>query len=232
MEAVITKANAELTLMEARDAERQSRNLKTLHNQVNQYLSDYNAQKVMLIGLGVFLLVCVTAAAMIFRGYIIKAKLNEQLAKANGELEEKNEELKRLNEEVMELTHSRLVFFTNISHELRTPLTLIADPVEMMLEDSSIKGRSRELLKMVQRNALALQQLVGNILDFRKIQNGKMELSLSRFDIVEAKHILNHAVLLLFEDTLFSAYGHHGRDFLTADGGLLLPAREDMSDEL
>ena len=59
----------------------------------------------MLIGLGVFLLVCVTAAAMIFRGYIIKAKLNEQLAKANGELEEKNKELKRLNEEVMELTH-------------------------------------------------------------------------------------------------------------------------------
>ena len=187
--SIITKANAELTLMEARDAERQSRNLKTLHNQVNQYLSDYNAQKVMLIGLGVFLLVCVTAAAMIFRGYIIKAKLNEQLAKANGELEEKNEELKRLNEEVMELTHSRLVFFTNISHELRTPLTLIADPVEMMLEDSSIKGRSRELLKMVQRNALALQQLVGNILDFRKIQNGKMELSLSRFDIVEAMKV-------------------------------------------
>ena len=187
--SIITKANAELTLMEARDAERQSRNLKTLHNQVNQYLSDYNAQKVMLIGLGAFILVCVTAAAMIFRGYIIKAKLNEQLAKANGELEEKNKELKRLNEEVMELTHSRLVFFTNISHELRTPLTLIADPVEMMLEDSSIKGRSRELLKMVQRNALALQQLVGNILDFRKIQNGKMELSLSRFDIVEAMRV-------------------------------------------
>jgi signal transduction histidine kinase len=85
----------------------------------------------------------------------------------------------------LELTHSRLVFFTNISHELRTPLTLIADPVEMLLEDSGIKGKSRELLKMVQRNALALQQLVSNILDFRKIQNGKMELKLYRFDIVK-----------------------------------------------
>lgn len=38
---------------------------------------------------------------------------------------------------------------------------------------------------MVQRNALALQQLVSNILDFRKIQNGKMELKLYRFDIVK-----------------------------------------------
>ena len=190
--SIITQANAALTLMEARDAERQTHNLKTLHKQVNQYLSDYNSQKVMLIGLCLFLLVCLAAAALIFRGYLIKVKLNETLAKTNGELKrlnvelgEKNEELKRLNEEVLELTHSRLVFFTNISHELRTPLTLIADPVEMLLEDTGIKGKSRELLKMVQRNALALQQLVSNILDFRKIQNGKMELKLYRFDIVK-----------------------------------------------
>lgn len=190
--SIITQANAALTLMEARDAERQTHNLKTLHKQVDQYLSDYNSQKVMLIGLCLFLLVCLAAAALIFRGYLIKVRLNETLAKTNGELKrlnvelgEKNEELKRLNEEVLELTHSRLVFFTNICHELRTPLTLIADPVEMLLEDSGIKGKSRELLKMVQRNALALQQLVSNILDFRKIQNGKMELKLYRFDIVK-----------------------------------------------
>lgn len=190
--SIITQANAALTLMEARDAERQTRNLKTLHKQVDQYLSDYNSQKIMLIGLCLFLFVCLAAAALIFRGYLIKVKLNETLAKTNGELKrlnvelgEKNEELKRLNEEVLELTHSRLVFFTNISHELRTPLTLIADPVEMLLEDTGIKGKSRELLKMVQRNALALQQLVSNILDFRKIQNGKMELKLYRFDIVK-----------------------------------------------
>lgn len=190
--SIITQANAALTLMEARDAERQARNLKALHKQVDQYLSDYNSQKIMLIGLCLFLFVCLAAAALSFRGYLIKVKLNETLAKTNGELKrlnvelgEKNEELKRLNEEVLELTHSRLVFFTNISHELRTPLTLIADPVEMLLEDTGIKGKSRELLKMVQRNALALQQLVSNILDFRKIQNGKMELKLYRFDIVK-----------------------------------------------
>lgn len=194
--SIITQANAELTLMEARDAERQAHNLKLLHKQVDRYLADYNSQKIMLIGLALFLLVCIAAAAMIFRGYVVKVKLNEELAKTNGELkrvneelEDKNGELKRLNEEVLELTHSRLVFFTNISHELRTPLTLIADPVEMLLEDSGIKGKSRELLKMVQRNAVALQQLVSSILDFRKIQNGKMDLVLYRFDIVKALEI-------------------------------------------
>jgi len=145
------------------------------------------------MSLALCLLVCIIAATLIFRSYIVKTRLNEKLANANdelkrmnGELEDKNDELKRLNDEVMELTHSRLVFFTNISHELRTPLTLIADPVEMLLDDHNIKGRSRELLSMVKRNALALQQLVGSILDFRKIQNGKMTLTLNRFNIVEA----------------------------------------------
>lgn len=191
--SIITKANAELTLMEARDAERQARNLKTLHKQVDQYLADYNSQQVMLIGLCLFLFICIAGAALIFRGYVVKVKLNEKLAntndelkRVNGELGQKNDELKRLNDEVMELTNSRLVFFTNISHELRTPLTLIADPVEMLLEDQSVKGKARDLLKMVQRNALALQQLVGSILDFRKIQNGKMDLQLYRFDIAKA----------------------------------------------
>ncbi len=177
--SIVTKDNAELTLMAEKDTERQKHNLAVLHNQVNRYVSDYHAQKLLLVALVVVLAIISLAVALIYRGYIIKTRLNEQMAK-------KNDELKRLNEEVVQLTDSRLVFFTNISHELRTPLTLIADPVELLLEDESIKGRSRELLLMVKRNALSLQQLVGNILDFRKIQNGKMQLKLSRFNILDA----------------------------------------------
>lgn len=176
--SLVTRDNAELTLMEARESMRQHDNLDRLHQQVDRYLADYQTQQWLLAGSVIVLLLIMIAAVMIFRGYVVKARLNEQLAR-------KNQELERLNNEVMELTHSRLVFFTNISHELRTPLTLIADPVEMLLDDRSIKGKSRELLQMVQRNALSLQQLVGSILDFRKIQNGKMELSLSRFDLPE-----------------------------------------------
>ena len=184
--SIITKENALLTLMQEQDAERQKANLSTLHERVDQYLTEYHSQRVLLIILVVFLMVVIIASALVFRGYVVKVRLNEELSRKNEEQKKMNAELKRLNEEVMELTHSRLVFFTNISHELRTPLTLIADPVEMLLEDTKIKGKSRELLKMVQRNAIALQQLVGSILDFRKIQNGKMELKLYRFDIVKA----------------------------------------------
>ena len=177
--SIVTRNNAELILMEAKDSEQQRSSLDMLHQKVSQYDSAYHVQRFFTLGLVLLVVLIVVVAIYMFRSYLVKTRLNEQLAQSN-------DELKRLNEEVLELTHSRLVFFTNISHELRTPLTLIADPVEMLLDDRSIKGRSRELLQMVQRNALSLQQLVGSILDFRKIQNGKMELSLSRFDLPEA----------------------------------------------
>ena len=177
--SIVTRNNAELILMEAKDSEQQRSSLDMLHRKVSQYNSAYHVQRFFTLGLVLLVVLIVVVAIYMFRSYLVKTRLNEQLAQSN-------DELKRLNEEVLELTHSRLMFFTNISHELRTPLTLIADPVEMLLDDRSIKGRSRELLQMVQRNALSLQQLVGSILDFRKIQNGKMELSLSRFDLPEA----------------------------------------------
>lgn len=177
--SIVTRNNAELILMESKDSEQQRSSLDMLHRKVSQYNSAYHVQRFFTFGLVLLVVLIVVVAIYMFRSYLVKTRLNEQLAQSN-------DELKRLNEEVLELTHSRLVFFTNISHELRTPLTLIADPVEMLLDDRSIKGRSRELLQMVQRNALSLQQLVGSILDFRKIQNGKMELSLSRFDLPEA----------------------------------------------
>ncbi len=177
--SIVTRNSAELILMEAKDSEQQRSSLDMLHRKVSQYNSAYHVLRFFTLGLVLLVVLIVVVAIYMFRSYLVKTRLNEQLAQSN-------DELKRLNEEVLELTHSRQVFFTNISHELRTPLTLIADPVEMLLDDRSIKGRSRELLQMVQRNALSLQQLVGSILDFRKIQNGKMELSLSRFDLPEA----------------------------------------------
>ena len=107
-----------------------------------------------------------------------KGKLARQLAK-------RNEELNKLNTEVMALTQSRLRFFTNVSHELRTPLTLIVDPVEQLFKDEKLSKHGRNLLVIVRRNANALRQLVDDIMDFRKIQNGSVKLHLSNFSLAE-----------------------------------------------
>ena len=75
------------------------------------------------------------------------------------------------------------------------------------------REKSRELLKMVQRNAVALQQLVSSILDFRKIQNGKMDLELYRFDIVKALEIWVGDFQLTAERKTYQAPFGYGRFF-------------------
>lgn len=176
--SIVTAENAELSFMEAKDAERQRKNLGVLHRQVDSYVSQFHSQQVITVALAFILMLLMALVAVIWRALVAKAQMNRQL-------DESNEKLRQLNEQVIEQTHNRLVFFTNISHELRTPLTLIIDPVEQMQHDPSIRGRSRELLALIKRNAVALQQLVTTILDFRKIQNGKMTLQLEDISLAD-----------------------------------------------
>ncbi|MEM8523330.1 MAG: two-component regulator propeller domain-containing protein [Bacteroidota bacterium] len=84
-----------------------------------------------------------------------------------------------------ELNQMKLRFFTNISHELRTPLTLIIAPLEHILE----KGRTISPDRMQQqyhymyKNAKYLLRLVNQLLDFRKLDQGSLNLSVAKGDI-------------------------------------------------
>ena len=84
-----------------------------------------------------------------------------------------------------QLSNIKLKFFTDISHELRTPLTLISSPVSEVLEDQTISPSVREHLTVVHKNTERMLRLVNQILDFRKIQNGKMRLHVSLIDFNE-----------------------------------------------
>lgn len=176
--SIINKDNAELTLMAAQNAERQRDILEGLHNQVNKYEVNYETQTIFTVLLSILLVVVIFFSLFIYKSYLTKKKFTEELTK-------KNNELKRLNEEVLELTQSKLTFFTNVSHELRTPLTLIIDPMERVLADTALSGKTEHMLKIVQRNALVLKKIVDDIMDIRKIQDNKMKLNLSCFDLAE-----------------------------------------------
>ena len=82
-----------------------------------------------------------------------------------------------------ELNELKLNFFTNVSHELRTPLTLIISPLTSMLKEENDERKKRKL-ELIHRNATRLLALVNQILDFRKFDQGKEKLVLSRMDIV------------------------------------------------
>lgn len=176
--SILTPDNVGLTLIAARTADRKMNILTALHRQVDKY-EKYNERKSLWIWLLALCLASISLAAVsIYRSYRTKNRLFLQLAK-------KNDELEKLNREVMELTNSRLNFFTNVSHELRTPLTLILDPMERILDDNTLGSKTRHLLNIVNRNAMLLKHLVDDIMDFRKVQAGEMKLNLARFDLAE-----------------------------------------------
>ena len=83
-----------------------------------------------------------------------------------------------------EMTDMKLRFFTDISHELRTPLTLISLPVDQMLQDNT-DANIKEQLTLVRRNLDRVMGLINQILDFRKIQNNKMRLTVEEVEFGE-----------------------------------------------
>lgn len=87
-----------------------------------------------------------------------------------------------------ELADIKLRFFTDISHELRTPLTLITSPLSEVLEHESMSPKARENLQIVEKNAQRMLRLMNQILDFRKIQKGKMKVFLERVNIISSLH--------------------------------------------
>ena len=82
------------------------------------------------------------------------------------------------------MTDLKLSFFTNISHELRTPLTLILGGIEDVRKNETLSTRGDINLTLAHRNAKRMLALINQLLDFRKIVKDKMELKISRVDLV------------------------------------------------
>lgn len=75
-----------------------------------------------------------------------------------------------------ELDQAKTTFFSNVSHEFRTPLTLILAPLEDELsQDGSLSPLSRARLEIAHRNSLRLLKLVNSLLDFARIESGRVQ---------------------------------------------------------
>lgn len=113
--------------------------------------------------------------------YLIWYIINYKLEKQKQEFE--NEQRIREARQLHEMDEMKFRFFTNISHEFRTPLTLILNPVEKLLQEPAT-DENKNLLKIIQKNATGLLELVNQLLDFRKLDVHKDKLNLSVGDVV------------------------------------------------
>jgi signal transduction histidine kinase len=85
-------------------------------------------------------------------------------------------------EKLAELDRAKTAFFNNVSHELRTPLTLILGPLEEALRDTTKVLRGAPL-EAVHRNALRLLRLVNDLLDFSRVEAGRLQSTFEPTDL-------------------------------------------------
>jgi signal transduction histidine kinase/CheY-like chemotaxis protein len=92
------------------------------------------------------------------------------------------EEIKRA-EALAEIDRAKTTFFSNISHEFRTPLTLLLGPIEDVMQSTFHDDETRMKMEVAYRNALRMQKLVNTLLEFSRIEAGRVEGRFQRVDI-------------------------------------------------
>lgn len=109
-----------------------------------------------------------------YRGFV--ELLGGQIAAALSNARAHEAERRRA-EALAEIDRAKTTFFSNVSHELRTPLTLMLSPVEELLArgDAAADPAERQQLELIHRNGLRLQRLVNSLLDFSRIEAGRVE---------------------------------------------------------
>jgi len=115
----------------------------------------------------------------IYRGFyeLLGSALGAALATVRA-----REDERRRAEALAAIDRAKTLFFSNVSHEFRTPLTLMLGPLEDALEAGGLPVAQRERLDVAHRNALRLLKLVNALLDFARIEAGRMQ---ARFEPVE-----------------------------------------------
>ncbi|WP_244817622.1 response regulator [Caballeronia sp. Lep1P3] len=94
------------------------------------------------------------------------------------------DEERRRAEALAEIDRAKTTFFSNISHEFRTPLTLMLGPLEELLADPArVRPEDMRLVEIMHRNGMRLLTLVNALLDFSRIEAGRIEIHRQCTDI-------------------------------------------------
>ncbi|MFZ0641445.1 MAG: response regulator [Candidatus Acidiferrales bacterium] len=97
------------------------------------------------------------------------------------------EEERKRAEALAEIDRAKTAFFSNVSHEFRTPLTLMMGPLEdAIAESEGLSGPNRERLELAHRNSLRLLKLVNTLLDFSRIEAGRIQAS---YELTDLSHL-------------------------------------------
>lgn len=183
--ALVNQGNARIMQMQTQHIETLDGKIELLDKQLDEFLLRYSSQRMFLLACLVILILVCVLLIFVVRAFWTKKRMNAELSSQKQKLEEQRDQLIELSRKLEEATHAKLAFFTSVSHDFRTPLTLIADPVEQLKQSASLNKNDRYLLDLVEKNVTVLLRLINQTLDFRKFENGKLELHLSSFNLAK-----------------------------------------------
>ena len=116
-----------------------------------------------------------------YRGFLALVAGQISTAIANAEAYEVQ---RRRAEALSQIDRAKTAFFSNVSHEFRTPLTLMLGPLEDALADAEVLApRQRERVDIAHRNSLRLQRLVNSLLDFSRMESGRVQAAFRLTDL-------------------------------------------------
>ena len=174
--SVVDLSNADILLLQNEALKEETNKIRMLKSQVDDYWSQHEAQTTLFYVTIVLLIMLAGILFLLLHAFWQRKRYQHELLIQNKLLEEQRDMQKDLNEQLRVATQSKLVFFTNVSHDLRTPLTLIAEPVEQLLAAENLTPKQSSLMHIANKNILILKRLINQILDFRKYENGKLEI--------------------------------------------------------
>lgn len=176
---LIDSTNVKILQQQARKVIEQQNEIDSRQLKINQQILISKNQTNIILAISITLAIALILSSVFYYLFKENKKISRKLMAQKDEISSQKNKLEKLVTQLKEATDAKFNFFTNISHELRTPLTLIIGPLEDTLVSSRLHFTLKNNLELVQRNAFRLLKLINQLMDFRKIEEGKTEINAS-----------------------------------------------------
>ncbi len=183
LSSAVDRTNADILLLQNESLKEETAKIRFLKSQVDDYWNRHSAQTTLFYAAIAIVILLFGLLFMILKAFWQHKRHQNELLEQNRLLQRQRDTEVELNSRLNAATQSKLMFFTNVSHDLRTPLTLISEPVEQLAAADNLTPRQHTLMAIANKNVKILHRLINQILDFRKFENGKLELNLTEADI-------------------------------------------------
>lgn len=223
---VIDGRNVRVMIEQAEKILSQQSSIERQQNLLREQKKLYDSQRNISLFLLFSLITSLLLGIFLWKTLVEKRGAIQLLEKQKTEIEQQRNQIIDVSQQAEEASRGQIQFFTNISHEFRTPLTLILGAVEGLINGSSNSREAKSDAGLIRQNALRLLRLVNQLMDFRKIENGKMRVRANEHDLTA----FVHNIIRVFEK--YAEKRHIILQFYGRDGAIPLWFDENMLDKV